>query len=286
MVGHVDWTVDEVEVVVAGYFAMWAEIRAGQKVVKEERYRAMASVLGRRNSKAVSRKCANVSAVLRDFGFVRWCPGLMPDGHYQRRLASAVLQWVEASADWLLFLSQGNGGRQDVEAPLTPPEAEPPPSRRDPLLQAMSDLSRSPSTRIINYVLQAERNAALGRQGEEFVVERERRWLHDVVRAPQLAKRVAWVSQSEGDGLGYDIRSFTGDGAPRLIEVKTTKFGKATPFFVTQNELAVSRREASAYELHRLFYFDREPRFYIVQGPLDESCDLEPQTFLGRVAVP
>ena len=42
---RIDWTQDEVELVVAGYFAMWAEVRAGHPVNKAERYRALAALL-------------------------------------------------------------------------------------------------------------------------------------------------------------------------------------------------------------------------------------------------
>jgi hypothetical protein len=37
-----------------------------------------------------------------------------------------------------------------------------------------------------------------------------------------LARRVRWISEEEGDGAGYDIASFRPDGQTRLIEVKTT----------------------------------------------------------------
>ena len=37
-----------------------------------------------------------------------------------------------------------------------------------------------------------------------------------------LARKVRWVSEEDGDGAGYDIASFAPDGLPRLIEVKTT----------------------------------------------------------------
>lgn len=78
------------------------------------------------------------------------------------------------------------------------------------------------------------------------------------------------------------MASFNQDGAPRLIEVKTTTLGKSTPFFLSRNELAVSRHEQQAYQLYRLFDFHKQPQFYRLRGALDQSCLLEPRTFTAR----
>ena len=48
-----------------------------------------------------------------------------------------------------------------------------------------------------------------------------------------LARKVEWTSQERGDGAGYDIRSFSAAGDERLIEVKATRGGPTTDFFVT-----------------------------------------------------
>ena len=42
---------------------------------------------------------------------------------------------------------------------------------------------------------------------------------------PDLAEKVIHVSQIEGDGAGYDIKSFHEDGTVKYIEVKTTRGG-------------------------------------------------------------
>ena len=59
----------------------------------------------------------------------------------------------------------------------------------------------------------------LGKQGEQFVLDLEKRHLIEINRA-DLAARVEWVSQSQGDGLGYDIRSFQNDGAGKFYRGK------------------------------------------------------------------
>ena len=79
------------------------------------------------------------------------------------------------------------------------------------------------------------RNRSLGRAGEEFVLEIEKKKLEKFQR-PDLLKKIRWVSAEEGDGAGYDILSFEPDGRERLIEVKTTNGAARTPFFLSENE--------------------------------------------------
>jgi hypothetical protein len=67
-----------------------------------------------------------------------------------------------------------------------------------------------------------ERNRALGRAGEERILAHERAQLRSAGRT-DLAEQIRWISDVDGDGAGYDIRSFDTDGHHRLIEVKTTK---------------------------------------------------------------
>ena len=62
-----------------------------------------------------------------------------------------------------------------------------------------------------------------------------------------LLDSVEQVSETLGPNAGYDIRSFEQDGKERFIEVKTTKYGKLTPFFVTANELLFSERNREQY---------------------------------------
>ena len=63
-----------------------------------------------------------------------------------------------------------------------------------------------------------------------------------------LAESVRWVSDLDGDGAGYDIRSFEPDGSERLIEVKTTNGWDRTPFHISRNELAVAEAVGTVAE--------------------------------------
>ena len=78
----------------------------------------------------------------------------------------------------------------------------------------------------------AEKDAAnrkLGKLGEEFVYTLERHRLKEAGR-DDLALKVQWVSQTIGDGLGFDILSFDeADDSERMLEVKATGLGQVLP---------------------------------------------------------
>jgi hypothetical protein len=143
--------------------------------------------------------------------------------------------------------------------------------------------TRNPVPQLKNYLEIDARNRALGRAGEEFVLLFEERRLFDGGRR-DLSKQIDHVAISQGDGLGYDVKSFELDGRPRLIEVKTTSFGERTPFLVSKGEVSASVRLAESYQLYRLFNFRKRAQFFALPGSLRESCHLEPDQFLARLA--
>jgi hypothetical protein len=56
---------------------------------------------------------------------------------------------------------------------------------------------------------------------------------------------VRHVAVLDGDGAGYDVASHNVDGSERLIEVKTTRGGADSDFFVSSNELEFQGRRRS-----------------------------------------
>ena len=122
------------------------------------------------------------------------------------------------------------------------------------------------------------RNRALGRAGEECVLEHERTSLRAAGRA-DLASQIRWVSDLDGDGAGYDIRSFNANGEARLIEVKTTNGWDRTPFHITRNELAVAEAKRDEWRLVRLWNFAREPRAFELHPPLEAHVSLIATSF-------
>lgn len=80
--------------------------------------------------------------------------------------------------------------------------------------------TRNYSRRIVrDYAEQDARNRRLGLAGEEAILEVERAALVKSGRS-DLAKQIVHVAKVEGDGAGYDIKSFTVEGKEKYIEVK------------------------------------------------------------------
>ncbi|MGJ8530383.1 DUF3883 domain-containing protein [Maritalea sp.] len=73
------------------------------------------------------------------------------------------------------------------------------------------------------------------------------------------------------------------DGSEIFLEVKTTTSGRATPFFVSSNEVSVSEEKGTAYRLVRVFGFPAQPRFFTLSGSLSDSVQLEATSYRARV---
>lgn len=142
--------------------------------------------------------------------------------------------------------------------------------------------SGSPHARIgrPDYAAIEARNRALGLAGELAVADLEYRRLLKAGKT-RLAGRIDHVSRTDGDGHGYDILSFEESGKEKLIEVKTTRSRAETPFFVSRNELKVSKDRADSYHLVRVFNFGHAPAWFPLSGSLDASCILEPNDFMA-----
>lgn len=274
-----DWSAAEVEVTVSAYFDMLEAALRGERINKAARKRAVASLLNHRSPDAAEYKFRNISAILAE-EHVPYITGFTPLYNYQDLLRDVVLNhlWARHSTQAML-----------EDEVLTMPE---PPSVDDILAQLTAAPVRQKEQRrparptsVIrapaDYLLMESQNRALGRAGEEFAIRFEQARLV-AARQERLAARVEHVAVSRGDGLGFDVLSFDSDGRERLIEVKTTKSGEFMPFYVSRNELAVSRREASQYHLYRVFKYGASPRLFVVSGSLDRTCTLEPTTFIAR----
>ena len=121
------------------------------------------------------------------------------------------------------------------------------------------------------------KNRALGRAGEEMVLKYEQGTLASQGRS-DLAERVRWISETD-DSAGYDIHSFDMHGRDKYLEVKTTNGRQRTPFFLTRNEFAVSKREPTSFRICRLYDFSRQPRMFELVPPLDKLVNLDTKIF-------
>jgi len=129
------------------------------------------------------------------------------------------------------------------------------------------------SRKVADYSMRDERNRKLGLQGEELVLMEEKRRLLEL-GLHELSEAVTHTSVIEGDGAGYDIKSFNDDGSPRFIEVKTTRGGADTDFFMSVNEIRFADQHPDSYCLYRLYNFDvatNSAECYVHMGAIDDS---------------
>jgi hypothetical protein len=115
-----------------------------------------------------------------------------------------------------------------------------------------------------------------GRAGEEFVVELEGRQLAQLGRQ-NLSHKIRWVADEEGDGAGYDVLSFAPTGQEPLLEVKTTNGSARTPFFLSRNDLEVSKERQEDWRIYRMHLFAASPRIFTLAPPLDDVLHLQPE---------
>ena len=119
-----------------------------------------------------------------------------------------------------------------------------------------------------DYADRDAKNRKIGLRGELLVIQYEKMRLSQLGRS-DLAELIIHVSEVEGDGAGYDIRSFKDDGSPLFLEVKSTRGGLETSFFISAAELEFSERHPDDYELIRVFNLqDEGAEFYRLKGRL------------------
>lgn len=262
------WSDAENDLIVADYFAMLADDVAGRRYNKVERNRELQVRIARSRA-SIEFKHQNISAVLLSLGET-WIPGYKPAFNFQMTLVDAVMRWLAGNTAWAArppasskAVALHDAGNLWVGPPPTFGN-RPPPDELGLMLAVAAKF---------DVAGRDARNRALGRAGEEFILMRERALLGGAGRS-DLARRVRWVSEEDGDGAGYDIASFEPDGHPRLIEVKTTNGWDRTPFHITRNELSVAGEREHEWCLLRLWNFSREPRAFELRPPLDAHVSL------------
>jgi Domain of unknown function (DUF3883) len=269
------WKPDEVEAAVEAYFDMLRREVAQQKVNKAAVYRNLEEE-GERTAKSYEFKMQNISAVLalNDLPFLK---GLVPAKNFQRMLEPLVMAHVDANPNIrqaLLHYGTSQTAQERLKELLDTPSLveEPAPA------YAAKPVERKFIGKVIDFAAREHACRRLGLSGEDLVVSYERYKLLQAGRA-DLANEVEWASQTKGDGLGYDIRSFNVEYEERFIEVKTTNFDRETPFLITDNELAFSKENAPQYKLYRLFDFGKKPRMFTLAGSMEEACVIAPTRY-------
>ena len=66
-------------------------------------------------------------------------------------------------------------------------------------------------------------------------------------------------------------------------EVKTTRYGKYTPFYISAGEVRFSGAHADAYHLYRLFEFRRAPRLFVIAWDVGGHVRLQPTNYRAHL---
>ncbi len=279
-----DWSEDEVRLIVADYFDMLRLDMADRPYSKAEHNRSLRERLNARSKGSVEFKHQNISAVLLDRE-MPYLDGYKPARNYQKRLLPQVVedylhQHPEIQKELAASPVLNPTEIPEVMAEHVAQYFDDPPDR---MTVSMGDskpwLSRK--GRKVDYAHRDALNRELGRLGEQFSVGLEKRRLSEAGRG-DLAAKVEWVSQTCGDGVGFDVLSFDDEGE-RYLEVKTTGLGKYFPFVVTENERRCSEDLGERFSLYRVFDFARKPRVYVLSGALTQTCSLEAVVWRARV---
>lgn len=265
-----DWDRTEIDAIVADYFAMRDLSLAGKSFVKLHRYRDLSVRIGR-NVKSIERKHQNISAILDEL-CEPWVPGLAPLRNYQQALSDGIERFLLTRDTVRASVTPDPvpGGAEGNIIFLEPP---PLPSERAPIPDHVQRLVRK-----FDPALRDARNRALGKRGEELALRSERARL-EMAERPDLARKVRWVSEEDGDGAGYDILSFDVLGSERFLEIKTTSGPARTPFYVSANEKSFAEECPDRFRLYRLYDFVKSPKAFTLQPPFEPQLHLEPANY-------
>lgn len=127
-------------------------------------------------------------------------------------------------------------------------------------------------------------HSALGDAGENFALEWERNRLRELHVTFNILDEVVHYSRKFGDGAGYDILSRKdADYELLYIEVKTTKGGLDTPFYMSANERAYIEIFKDSTLIYRVYNYDQDTNVgeieIITYDDLMEKYDFNPITY-------
>ena len=203
-----DWSQQEVEAIVADYFAMLADELQGKPYNKAEHNRNLQKLLNGRDRVSVEFKHRNISAVLWQLNYP-YIDGYKPLPRYQGLLREVIEQRLSGTNE----LNQSVAESVQAQVKSVPPirnlnTIQVPPPKRKEVKSLVEDASRRKTTFVQrNYVEAEANNRSIGLAGEEFILryEHERLWREG---KRKLAEQIEHVSKSKGDFMGFDILSF------------------------------------------------------------------------------
>jgi len=278
------WSEAEVLAIVEDYFSMLALELKGIPYNKAQHNRELSQRLNNRSKGSIEMKHMNISAIMHELGMPA-ISGYKPFSNYQRNLLpDAVLDRLAVNSDLTAIVSDDVNSIVQVPsvADILSRLESPPALDKSPKIKEAHEPSGGNSVRT-NYLELEASNKSLGDAGEQFAINFERARLIAVGKEP-LADKIEHVAKTQGDWTGFDIRSFEADGTDRFIEVKTTNYGRYSPFFVSSNELRFSERHAKNYHLHRIFQFRNDPHLFSLPGSVEKNFVLSPTEYRASLS--
>ena len=235
----------------------------GERYTKKEHNRKLREQLEGRSHGSVEFKHQNISAVLHGMG-LPYIDGYKPRGNVQALLREVVGERIPPVLE--LLAREVSAPQESVTmADVLDIRVDPPTARLFAAEEHAEYVVSRRSPKPFNYVHQEALNQSLGNAGETLILTYERARLERAGR-DNLARNVEQVSKTVGDHLGYDIRSYEENGRDRFVEVKTTRYGKRTPFYISAGEIQFSKANSSAYQLYRVFEFRKGPKLFTLPG--------------------
>ena len=260
------------------YFTMLQAELGGRRWWSGSRQNALFQRLAPEERERVDLKQRQISAILIGHG-LPYLGRSRPLPEFEAELADAVAAYLYNHPRVLALMERDVFRAPDGVPEVTDVEevvASAPAGDELPHLESTLDRSRLLAG--VDFLAREQRNHALATAGQRFVLAFEEARLRAHGRTA-YADAVEHVKADDGDGPGYAIHSYGLDGSDRLIEVKTTRYGRETPFYVTAHEVAMSRRHGNRFWVYRVFAFREAPRLYMLHGALDRVVTLEPTEY-------
>jgi hypothetical protein len=277
------WSDVENNAIVSAYLVMLEHEQTGRDYSKTEHWRVLTESY-MRTRRSVHSRLMNISAVMDALG-LPYLKGYAPLRNGQGELFEAVQALLTERPNLYQLLTGETSTLPNRTVEFASGQTilfdEAPPQRGTHEQDVLEEFENIAS-RFEHPAERDARNRNLGKAGESVVYEYERRRLQ-IIGRKDLSNCVRWVARDDGDGYGYDIRSFIGEGDDAdkelWLEVKTTNGSAITPFYITRNELQVSKQRPDAFRLFRLYDFRKQVRAFCLAPPLDEHVSLSPAVF-------
>ena len=267
---------NQIRALVRAYFSMLeGELRG-----RSHRRRVFARDNGSGDKGGTETACRQIAAVLVEQG-LPFLSAYRPVSYFPSRMREAVafylrnhpelLRLMEADVDNPSGIVPDLGARGLDEIASRAPEP-------GDIPEIGADSSAGTAISGIDFLAREQRNHSLAWAGELFVIQYEIERLREA-GAAVYADAIEHVSAEQGAGGGFDIHSYDADGRDRYIKVKTTRYRRETPFFVSANEIAMAATHHEHFWLYRVFAFRDFPRLYAINGSLHERFRLEPTAY-------